>query len=201
MDTKNPDDPLLRQCVPDARELEFSLGGQDDPLEEHGQMPVPGLVHRYPDRCLILTTQTCAVYCRHCNRKRLWKEPGGAASDISYFKPMMDYIAASPQIREVILSGGDPLTLPDETIDWMLGSLRSIPHVKVLRIGSRVPVVMPMRITGDICSMLRKYRPPVAEHTVQPSQGDNIGICGSMRQAPGCRYSRFKPVCPPERHQ
>ena len=160
MDRGNPEDPLRRQCVPDIREIAFSLGGQDDPLEEHGQMPVSGLVHRYPDRCLILTTQTCAVYCRHCNRKRLWKEPDAArTSGQAYFKPMIDYIAASPRIREVILSGGDPLTLPDELLDWLLGSLRTIPHVRVLRIGSRVPVVMPMRITPEICSLLRQYRP------------------------------------------
>lgn len=159
IDPADPLDPLRQQCVPDIRELEFSLGGQDDPLEEHDQMPVPGLVHRYPDRCLILTTQACAVYCRHCNRKRLWKQTNPAISSKPYFQSMIAYIAASPQIREVILSGGDPLTLPDETLDWLLSSLRAIPHVQVLRIGSRVPVTLPMRITPELCSLLQQHRP------------------------------------------
>jgi len=159
IDRADAQDPIRRQCIPDAREIDFSLGGENDPLAEHEQMPVPGLVHRYADRCLILATQICTVYCRHCNRKRLWKQKSPGIGNASYFQPMIDYIARSPQIREVILSGGDPLTLPEETLDRILGSLRAIDHVKVLRIGSRVPVVLPMRITPELCSMLKRHRP------------------------------------------
>jgi len=158
MDITDENDPLRLQCFPDIRELDFSKGGVPDPLEEDRDMPVPGLIHRYPDRCLAIVTTECATRCRHCNRKRMWdkeRSMGGC----QYFKPMIDYIARATGIREVILSGGDPLTLEDSLLEWLLKSLRSIPHVEVLRIGSRVPVVMPMRVTRNLCLMLRKYRP------------------------------------------
>jgi lysine 2,3-aminomutase len=158
IDCKNDGDPIRRQCFPDLREVQFSLGGEEDPLAEGRQMPVPGLVHRYSDRCLILATHACSVYCRHCNRKRLWRHKQPTASP-SYFQPMLDYISRSRLIREVILSGGDPLTLPDKTLDWLLSSLRTIPHVDVIRIGTRMPVVLPMRITRELCELLRRYRP------------------------------------------
>ena len=158
MDISDPMDPLRRQCYPDPQEIHFSLGGVDDPLEEQRDMPVPGLIHRYTDRCLIMATNVCAMYCRHCNRKRLWT--GGLfAGTHAYFQPMFDYIRGKKEIREVILSGGDPLTLSDHALAWVLASLRGIPQVEVLRIGSRIPAVMPMRITPELCKMLRKYRP------------------------------------------
>jgi lysine 2,3-aminomutase len=151
-------DPLRRQCFPDLQEIHFSLGGIEDPLEERHGMPVPGLIHRYSDRCLMLLTNVCAVNCRHCNRKRLWanqRHPGRKA----YLQPMFDYIRQNREIREVILSGGDPLTLSDDALAGILRSLRAIPHVEVLRIGSRMPAVLPMRITPDLCAQLRKFRP------------------------------------------
>ena len=151
-------DPLRIQCFPDQKEIDFSLGGVADPLEEERDMPVPGLVHRYPDRCLTIITNTCATYCRHCNRKRMWKRTG-TEDNRRYLPRMIDYISKTLSIREVIISGGDPLTMEESSLEWFLGSLRSIPHVEVLRIGSRIPVVMPMRITRQLCSMLRKYRP------------------------------------------
>jgi lysine 2,3-aminomutase len=151
-------DPLRRQCFPDLQEISFSLGGVEDPLEESRDTPVPGLIHRYADRCLILTTSVCAVHCRHCNRKRLWGK-GRAAAARPDLHQIRDYIRQNKDIREVILSGGDPLTLSDRTLSGMLGSLRSIPHVEVLRIGSRTPAVLPMRITPELCKILRKYRP------------------------------------------
>jgi lysine 2,3-aminomutase len=158
MDVRDQQDPLRRQCFPDDQEIHFSLGGIEDPLEERRDMPVPGLIHRYADRCLMLTTSACAVYCRHCNRKRLWglKQPAARQSRL---QPMFDYIRRQKQVREVILSGGDPLTLSDPALTGILRSLRAIAHVEVLRIGSRTPAVMPMRITPELCKTLRKYRP------------------------------------------
>ncbi|MGZ3579872.1 MAG: KamA family radical SAM protein [Syntrophales bacterium] len=151
-------DPLRRQCFPDEREISYSLGSVADPLEEERDMPVSGLVHRYRDRCVTIVTHKCATYCRHCNRKRIWKRSGIEESR-GYMERMLDYVSKATHIREVIVSGGDPLTMKEGILDWFLGSLRSIPHVEVLRIGSRVPVVMPMRITRKLCGTLRKHRP------------------------------------------
>lgn len=151
-------DPVALQCFPDQKEIEFSLGGVDDPLEEVRDMPVPGLIHRYPDRCVVIVTNTCATYCRHCNRKWMWKKKI-ARGKSEYLTRMIEYVSVTPGIREVILSGGDPLTVNEGTLEWFLKSLRAISHVEVLRIGSRIPAVMPMRITAQLCSMLRKYRP------------------------------------------
>ncbi|MEW6334079.1 MAG: KamA family radical SAM protein [Thermodesulfobacteriota bacterium] len=153
-----PDDPLRRQCFPDLRELDPSPGESDDPLGEEQAMPVPGLIHRYPDRCLFVVTGACAVYCRHCNRKRIWcrESPRGPGQGL---QPMIDYVARTPSLREVIISGGDPLLLPDGLLDGLLGALRAIPHVEVLRIGSRAPVTLPMRVTAALCAVLKRHRP------------------------------------------
>ncbi|MGV8058356.1 MAG: KamA family radical SAM protein [Smithellaceae bacterium] len=151
------DDPIRKQCFPDPQEI-LLTGNKEDPLEEDSHMPVPKLVHRYPDRCLAIVTEICATYCRHCNRKRFWSA-SPKISLKSRFSKMITYIASSPQVREVILSGGDPLTLEDHVLEELLASLRAIPHVEVLRIGSRTPVVMPMRITRNLCRILKKYRP------------------------------------------
>lgn len=158
LDPEDENDPLRRQCFPDPRELTFSLGGVPDPLAEEREMPVPGLIHRYPDRCLTIVTGTCAVYCRHCNRKRKWRadEPGG---DRERLQAMVDHVARTPTLREVIVSGGDPLLISEPLLDWFLGALRAIPHVEILRIGSRAPVTLPMRITPGLCAMLKRYRP------------------------------------------
>ena len=158
IDLSDENDPLRLQCLPDPRELDYLPGSSDDPLEEERDMVVPGLIHRYPDRCLAMVTNTCATYCRHCNRKRRWKEPERKHSRKN-FQAMIDYVSHREQVREVILSGGDPLMLNMETLDRLLHSLKSIPHVEVIRIGSRVPVVLPMRIDQDLCDILSKYRP------------------------------------------
>lgn len=157
---QNPDinDPVLAQCLPDPRELSRVDRAQDDPLQEDSHMPAPKLVHRYPDRCLAIVTETCAAYCRHCNRKRFWSERNRISLK-TRLQQMIHYLAASPQIREVIISGGDPLILDDSVLENVLSSIKSIPHIEVLRIGSRTPVVMPMRINRDLCRMLKKYRP------------------------------------------
>jgi lysine 2,3-aminomutase len=158
IDVFEDSDPLRLQCFPDLRETDYSRGTVDDPLEEEKNMAVPDLIHRYPDRCLTMVTGACAMYCRHCNRKRRWKKRKKEQSQKS-LRRMIDYIAETGQIREVILSGGDPLMMNIETLDWFLASLKAIPHVEVIRIGSRVPVVLPMRIDQDICNLLRRYRP------------------------------------------
>jgi lysine 2,3-aminomutase len=151
-------DPIRTQCFPDPREISTLTAWKEDPLEEDTHMPVPKLVHRYPDRCLAIVTEVCATYCRHCNRKRFWS--GRRKSGLkTRLQKMISYISATPQIREVIISGGDPLILDDQVLEGLLASLRAIRHIEVLRIGSRVPVVMPMRITRDLCRMLKRYRP------------------------------------------
>jgi len=158
MDAAEEGDPLRGQCFPDPRELDLSLGEADDPLGEETAMPVPGLIHRYPDRCLLIVTNACAVYCRHCNRKRIWRneKPRGVRE---WLQPMIDHVARTPSLREVIISGGDPLLLSDGLLDWLLAALRAIPHVEVLRIGSRAPVTLPMRVTPELCTILKRHRP------------------------------------------
>jgi lysine 2,3-aminomutase len=158
LDAERENDPIKAQCCPDLREISLLAGGMDDPLEEDSHMPAPKLVHRYPDRCLAIVTEICATYCRHCNRKRFWSAP--RKIDLkTRLQKMIGYISASPQIREVIISGGDPLTLTDQVLEGLLASLRAIKHVEILRIGSRIPVVMPMRITRDLCRIMKRYRP------------------------------------------
>jgi lysine 2,3-aminomutase len=151
-------DPIRIQCVPDTLEISCSDQADEDPLQEDSCMPTPKLVHRYPDRCLAIVTENCATYCRHCNRKRFWSQPNHVSLKTRLQK-MIRYLKQMPQIREVIISGGDPLTLDDHTLEVFLSSLRAIPHIEVFRIGSRVPVVMPMRVTRDLCRMLKRYRP------------------------------------------
>lgn len=158
MDPIDEGDPIRRQCLPDPRELDPGEGGMEDPLDEERAMPVPGLIRRYPDRCLAIATGTCAVYCRHCNRKRMWgmRKSGGVRQRL---QAMVDHVARTPELREVIVSGGDPLLLSESLLDWFLGALRAIPHVEVLRIGSRAPVTLPMRVTPGLCDMLQRHRP------------------------------------------
>jgi len=151
-------DPIRIQCIPQRRELDHHEGCDPDPLGEDSAMPVPGLIHRYPDRCLVLVHHLCAVHCRHCNRKRFWRSGSDCRSE-AWIGQMIDYVSANRQIREVIFSGGDPLVLSDRKLDAMLGAFRRISHVEVLRIGSRMPAVMPMRITRALCRVLTRNRP------------------------------------------
>jgi lysine 2,3-aminomutase len=151
-------DPVFRMCVPDVQELCDPPFLQDDPLDENRDMPVPGVVHRYPDRVLLIVTTTCATYCRHCTRKRM---AGVRESSISAvrLRQVAAYLAAHPGIRDVIVSGGDPFTMPTDVLDRVLAALRAIPSVEIIRIGTRTPVTMPMRMTDELMSMLRKYFP------------------------------------------
>jgi len=158
IDWYDPEDPIRKQCVPDLQELDYQVVGDSDPLEEEEDTQAPGLVHRYPDRVLAVVTNTCSMYCRHCTRKRIWHEGESMRSKLDLLK-MVEYIRATPEIREVIVSGGDPLTMNLELLDWFLGELHRISHVEVLRIGTRMPVVLPMRITDELVTMLAKHRP------------------------------------------
>lgn len=158
IDWSDPEDPIRKQCIPDIREMDFQVVGDDDPLGEEQAMPVPGLVHRYPDRVLAVVTNTCAMYCRHCTRKRIWHERESVQPKEA-MEAMVGYIRATPQVREVIVSGGDPLTMNIDVLDWFLGEIKTIRHVEVLRVGTRVPVVLPMRITEDLARMLASHRP------------------------------------------
>ncbi|MEM2399137.1 MAG: radical SAM protein, partial [Candidatus Bathyarchaeia archaeon] len=139
------DDPIWKQCIPSPLELQDPYG-YEDPLNEEGDSPVPGLVHRYPDRVLMCVSNSCATYCRFCTRKRKVGKPSISFSDDIYLA-QIKYIRENPSIRDVLLSGGDPFMLPDEKIDFLLKKLRAIPHVEILRIGTRVPCTLPQRVT------------------------------------------------------
>ncbi len=159
IDTHDAQDPIKRQCVPCEHELDFSLPGSDpDPLAEKSHSPYPGLIHRYQDRVLVIATSRCFSYCRHCNRKRNWNA-GNTVPTSADIKKMVQYISARRHIREVIISGGDPLTLSAEMLDRMLHDLRKADNVEVLRLGTRVPVVLPMRITKELTTLLKAHRP------------------------------------------
>jgi len=157
----DPDDPLCpirRQVIPLGRELRAFDGMMEDSLAEDRHSPVPGLVHRYPDRVLMLLTTQCASYCRYCTRSRIVGDPAATFSKAE-FEQQIDYLRKTPQVRDVLLSGGDPLTIAPKTLDYILSSLRSIEHVEIIRIGSRVPVFLPQRITVEFCAMLHQYHP------------------------------------------
>jgi len=151
------DDPLWRQCIPSSLELQ-DPSGVEDPLNEEGDSPVPGLVHRYPDRVLMCVSNTCATYCRFCTRKRKVGKSVVNLSDAVLLEQIR-YVEDNSAIRDVLLSGGDPFMLPDETIEFLLRKLRTIPHVEIIRIGSRVPCTFPQRITPKLCNVLRRYHP------------------------------------------
>ncbi len=150
--------PIRRQAIPVAAEAEHGDGAMRDPLHEDLHSPVPFITHRYPDRVLFIVTEMCPVYCRHCTRRRLVgaNEGGIARPDIDR---AIAYIAATPTVRDVLVSGGDPFTLGEERLDYILASLRRIPHVEIIRIGTRVPVTNPFRITPELCQMLRRHHP------------------------------------------
>ena len=158
IDPLDPDDPIRRQVIPTAAEIRPFTGMMEDPLAEDRHSPVPGLVHRYPDRVLMLVTTQCAAYCRYCTRSRIVGDPGATFSRAD-FELQIDYLKRTPQVRDVLLSGGDPLVLAPKLLEELLSRLREIPHIEIIRIGSRVPVFLPMRITDELCDVLQKYHP------------------------------------------
>jgi lysine 2,3-aminomutase len=151
-----PGDPLWRQFIPDSRELEEV--GLVDPLGEENLSPVPAVVHRYPDRALFLVSGSCASYCRFCTRKRRVGCAGNAPS-FRELREGIEYISATPQIRDVLFSGGDPLLLPDGILGDLLNRIHQIEHVDIIRIGSRVPLTLPRRITPQLCQLLKRFAP------------------------------------------
>jgi lysine 2,3-aminomutase len=154
----DPDDPVRRQIIPRAEEMQAFTAMMEDSLSEDRHSPVPGLVHRYPDRVLMLVTTQCASYCRYCTRARIVGDPSAQFSRAE-FELQIDYLKRTPQVRDVLLSGGDPLVLAPKVLEEILARLSEIPHIEILRIGSRVPVFMPMRVTDELCDMLQKFHP------------------------------------------
>lgn len=158
MDPNDPNDPIRKQAVPTALELHQSSADLLDPLHEDADSPVPNLTHRYPDRVLMLITDQCSMYCRHCTRRRFAGQHDAALS-MDQIDKSIAYIAGNPEVRDVLLSGGDALLMSDDKLEYIISRLRAIPHVEIIRIGSRVPVVMPQRITPEFVNMLKKYHP------------------------------------------
>lgn len=154
----NPADPIRKQAVPSILEITMGTMGLEDPLAEEDYFAVPGLVHRYPDRALMVLTDICPMLCRHCTRKREWSH-GGWVRTVSEIDVMLDYLRRNSQIRDVIISGGDPLTLSTRRLEDILSRIREIKHIEIIRIGTRFPVVLPQRIDEELCSMLSKYGP------------------------------------------
>ena len=158
IDPNDPYDPIRRQCIPQGAECNIAPADLNDPLHEDEDSPAPGLTHRYPDRVLFLITDMCSMYCRHCTRRRF----AGQKDDESpqdRIEKCIQYIERTPEVRDVLLSGGDALMVSDAKLEYIISRLRAIPHVEIVRIGSRTPVVCPQRITDDLCNMLKKYHP------------------------------------------
>jgi lysine 2,3-aminomutase len=170
MDPVNPNCPIRRQAMPRIEECHLSKYDMVDPCGEDKDSPVPGLVHRYPDRVLLLVTDQCAVYCRYCTRRRL---VGSSERSITQgnFEEVLKYLRSHRKVRDVLLSGGDPLLLENERLEEILSRLRAIPHIEILRIGTRVPVTLPQRITGGLVRMLKKYHPlMISIHFTHPKE-------------------------------
>jgi lysine 2,3-aminomutase len=170
IDPHDEECPIRRQVIPRLAETATAPWEMTDPCGEDSHSPVPGLVHRYPDRVLFLVTDRCAAYCRYCTRSRLVSNAAGYDFHPDY-RRQIEYIAQTPQVRDVLLSGGDPLLLSDEKLEDLLGRLRAIPHVEFLRIGTRIPVFLPQRVTPELCAMLRQFHPLfVSIHSNHPAE-------------------------------
>jgi len=154
----DPDDPIRKQAVPSVLEMTMSTMGLEDPLAEKEDSVVPGLVHRYPDRVLMVLTNICPMLCRHCTRKREWRHGGWVRTE-GEIEAMLDYLRRNEAIRDVIISGGDPLTLSTSHLESIISRVREIGHIEIIRIGTRLPVVLPQRIDNELCAMLSKYGP------------------------------------------
>lgn len=177
--------PIFKQAVPSDMELKINQSDMEDPLHEDVDSPVPGLTHRYPDRALLLVTDQCSMYCRHCTRRRM-----AGSRDKPMPRTQVDraikYIEKNPEVRDVIISGGDPLTLCDSKLEYILKQLRSIKHVEIIRIGTRMPVVLPQRITKELCEMIKKYHPVwINTHFNHPQEitAESSAACAKLANA------------------
>jgi len=170
IERENPDCPIRRQIIPHVGEGTVSPAEMADPCGEDSHMPVPGLVHRYPDRVLFLVTDRCASYCRYCTRSRVVSGAGEQELHTD-FDEAIAYLENHTEVRDVLLSGGDPLLFSDEKLDALLGRLRAIPHIEFVRIGTRVPIFLPQRITPELCAILKKHHPLwMSIHTNHPRE-------------------------------
>lgn len=179
--------PLRRTVVAVADEFLHSPGEADDPLQEDHDSPVPGLVHRYPDRVLFLVTGFCATYCRYCTRSRMvGGHDEGYRFNTRQWERAIEYIAATPTVRDVLLSGGDPLLLSEDRLEWLLSRLRAIEHVEIIRIGTKAPVVLPQRVTPALARMLKRYHPLfMSIHFTHPDEltPETVQACGRLADA------------------
>jgi lysine 2,3-aminomutase len=183
----DPDQPLRKTHIPVMGEYVRTPGEDPDPLGEDHDTATPGLVHRYPDRVLFLTTGFCSTYCRYCTRSRMVGETNGVYSfNVSQWERSAQYIEAHPEIRDCLLSGGDPLSIMDDKLEWLIARLRSIKHLEFIRIGTKIPVVMPQRVTKKLCKMLKKYHPLwMSIHFTHPDEltPEAIEACGRLADA------------------
>ncbi len=185
IDPNDPNDPIRRQAVPTINELHFAAEDLEDPLFEDIDSPAPGLTHRYPDRVLLLVTDQCSMYCRHCTRRR-WAGQNDRPRTKDEIDAAVDYIRRTPAVRDVVISGGDPLTIEDDRLEYVLKSLRAVPHVEIIRVGTRTPVVMPQRITPALVKMLAKYHPFFLNtHFNHPKEltPASVGACARLADA------------------
>jgi len=185
MDRADPKDPIRMQAVPTIGETHVLPCEMADPLDEERDSPVRNIVHRYPDRVLFLVTHQCSMYCRHCTRRRTVGEEDHAITEAEVAAAVR-YIKEHDEIRDVLISGGDPLTMSDAKLEGIISRLRRISHVEIIRIGTRVPVVMPMRVTAELLAMLKKYQPIwINTHFNHPKEltPDSIRACGDIVDA------------------
>jgi len=186
IDPEDPSQALRRTTIPTLAEFATSPGEEDDPLGEDSTSPVPGLVHRYPDRVLLLVTNFCSVYCRYCTRARLVGASGERALRKADIDRAIDYIAATPAVRDCLISGGDPLSLDEERLEYLVSRLHAIPHLEFIRIGTKQPVVQPMRVTPTLTKMLRRYHPLwMSLHFTHPDEvtPEVAEACGRLADA------------------
>ena len=170
LDPTDPNQPLRRTVIPSAKEFIRLPGEADDPLGEDGHSPVPGLVHRYPDRVLMLPIDFCSTYCRYCTRSRVVGH-GELSPQAARLEAMFEYLRGATQVRDVLISGGDPLALGEDNLDYILGNLRAIEHIEFVRIGTKMPAVLPQRITRELTRVLKKYHPLwMSLHFIHPDE-------------------------------
>jgi lysine 2,3-aminomutase len=182
LDPDNAAQPLRRTVIPTAEEFTRKKGEADDPLGEENHSPLPGLVHRYPDRVLLLAVDFCSTYCRYCTRSRVVGH-GEIALNEKRLEAIFEYLRHHKEVRDVLVSGGDPLTASDERLDWLLGKLRAIPHIEFVRLGTKVPAVLPQRVTPQLCRVLRKHHPLwMSIHFTHPDEctPESARACGRL---------------------